>query len=356
LELTHAQICCERLLKRLQEDQGSVEFNATPDFEAALALEDATHQPRLREEFLGFGPLQSLMDDESVSEIVINGSESIWFEQDGRLLEHKDRFLSEVTLNNFRHRMCAEAQLRTDLNVPCGDSQWQGFRVHLIDVPLAERLQITLRRQPKAVWTFQRLRDKGWATDSQIQVMRQWIHEQKNILIIGATGAGKTSVLNACLQEIPRDERLICLEDTSELFPPKGASCKLLTRFDVHGVLRDFTLADLVRQSLRMRPSRLLLGEVRSGEAKDLLLALATGHRGSLGTLHAADARQALLRLEMLVQLGASQWNHQAIRQLIQLSIDGIIVAGRQGERRCFDGLFRISSLESFGFLVDRVC
>jgi pilus assembly protein CpaF len=129
----------------------------------------------------------------------------------------------------------------------------------------------------------------------------------------------------------------------------------MLTRGTGSPSLPEVTLSDLVRQSLRMRPSRLIMGEVRGPEAKDLLLALATGHSGSLGTLHASDPRQALLRLEMLVQLGAPQWSVQAVRQLIQLSVDTLVVCGNENGHRCLKGIYKVAALESFGFLLEDI-
>jgi pilus assembly protein CpaF len=347
------EIACRRVLERLQT--GAHSDDIQPELDAALGFEPEIFHGRLKEEVVGVGPLTGLLGNESVTEIVMNGRESVWFETNGRFHLHPDVFLSELTFESFRTRLCSEAGISPDLNIPCADGQWRGFRVHMIGPPLCERFQVTLRRQPKSVWTLAKLEDAGWASSSQLGVLKSWLDTHKNFLIVGPTGSGKTSVLNACLQELPEAERVVCLEDTAELVPRAGASCKLLTRSDGNGVLRDYSLADLVRQSLRMRPTRLVIGEVRGGEAKDLLLALATGHKGSLGTLHATDARQALLRLEMLVQLSAGQWDHQAVRQLIQLSVDGIAVAGFSEGKRRLDGLFRIASLESFGFLVERV-
>ncbi len=353
MELDGLELSCSRVLERLQA--GVLTEDLAPELEVALGPEPALFHARLRDEIIGIGPLRALMDNEAITEIVVNGRESVWFEINGHFQEHPDSFLHALTLEQFRNRLCSEAGLNPDLNTPCADGQWRGFRAHVVGPPLTQKLQITLRRQPKTVWTFGLLQQAGWANEDQLKVLDGWIKSHKNFLIIGPTGSGKTSVLNACLQALPSHERAICLEDTNELMPKPGASCKLLTRTDGNGILREYTLADLIRQSLRMRPTRLVLGEVRGGEAKDLLLALATGHRGSLGTLHATDARQALLRLEMLVQLGAGQWDHQAVRQLIQLSVDGIVVAGFVDGRRRLDGLFRIASLESFGFLVERV-
>ena len=197
------------------------------------------------------------------------------------------------------------------------------------------------------------LESAGWAQAPRIQMLRDLIVKQKNILFIGPTGSGKTTVLGACLRELQENERAVIIEDTDELARPNSSSAKLLTRPAQSAALPEVTLTDLVRQSLRMRPQRLVMGEVRGAEAKDLLLALATGHSGSLGTVHAADPRQALLRLEMLVQLGAPQWNVQAIRQLIQLSVDYLVVCGNADGKRRLDGIYKVAALESFGFLLE---
>ena len=181
------------------------------------------------------------------------------------------------------------------------------------------------------------------------------IERRKNILFLGPTGCGKTTVLGACLKELASSERVVILEDTDELPRPNTASSKLLTRPQQGSTLPEVTLSDLVRQSLRMRPFRLVMGEVRGAEAKDLLLALATGHSGSMGTIHSADARQALLRLEMLVQLGAPQWSLQAIRQLIHLSVEALVVCGYEGGQRRLHGLFQVAALESIGFLLEPI-
>ncbi|MGE0761713.1 MAG: ATPase, T2SS/T4P/T4SS family [Bdellovibrionales bacterium] len=361
MELDRLKTSCHRVLQNLNQlslpldaDTAHTDFDAEKMLGAAIRQEPAVFHDRLWLEFKGDGPIPALMQDHKVREIIVNGCESIWFEREGQFLRYDDSFLSETTLNNFVHRLSAETGLNINLHIPCGDTEWRGFRVHIMRPPLSERLQITLRSRPQAPWTFDRLQQEAWASKEALVTLRRWLSEKKNLLIVGPTGAGKTSVLNACLQEFSENERVICLEDTSELCPKAGASCKVLTRVDGNGILRDYNLGDLVRQALRMRPTRLVVGEVRGAEAKDLLLALATGHHGSLGTLHASDPRQALLRLEMLVQLGAGQWDQNAIRQLIQLSVDGIVVTGFRGDKRVLEGLYRIASLESIGFLLER--
>lgn len=307
---------------------------------------------RLANEFLGAGPLETLLSRSRLQEIIINGPEEIWFEEDGRFTRLEDAFLTPVTFQGFVERFCTEAGVKVDLSQPFADGRWRDFRLHLGRAPLTHcSFHLSLRRLPHDPWTLERLGEVGWANEARMKVLRTLLSQRRNVLFIGPTGCGKTTVLGACLRELPEQERAVILEDTDELPRPNSASTKLLTR--PPGALGEISLTDLVRQSLRMRPMRLVLGEVRGPEAKDLLLALATGHSGSLGTLHASDPRQALLRLEMLVQLGAPQWNAQTVRQLIQLSIEALVVCGNENGHRRLEGIYRVAALESFGFLLE---
>ncbi|RYZ78974.1 MAG: CpaF family protein, partial [Proteobacteria bacterium] len=165
-----------------------------------------------------------------------------------------------------------------------------------------------------------------------------------------------TSLINALLQTIPSNERAVVIEDTPEIELPNTSSMKLITREDPQGILKSIDQGQLLKHSLRLRPDRIVMGEIRGGEAKDLLMALATGHGGSFGTLHASDARQALIRLEMLIQMGAPQWNLPAVRRLIHLSLDYILVVEKNAEgKRQFQGIYKICSLEENGFLIEKV-
>ncbi|MGZ3721310.1 MAG: CpaF family protein [Bdellovibrionales bacterium] len=309
---------------------------------------------RLHDEFFGLGPLVELATDKSIQEIVVNGAREIWFERSGVFSRHPDGFLSDLTYKNFVDRLCAAAQIKVDLAQPFADGRWLDFRVHLGCAPLTHcHFHLTLRRLPENPWTLTQLVAAEWASQEKMDVLKTLVLDRKNILFLGPTGCGKTTVLGACLKELPLSERVVILEDTDELPRPNSASTKMLTRSHACASLPEVSLTDLVRQSLRMRPFRIVMGEVRGGEAKDLLLALATGHSGSLGTLHASEARQALLRLEMLVQLGAPQWSVQAIRQLIQLSVDALVVCGNSGGHRRLEGIYKVAALESFGFLLE---
>ncbi|MGE4130801.1 MAG: CpaF family protein [Bdellovibrionales bacterium] len=321
-----------------------------------LATSDPEIRPRLHEEFLGSGPLKSLLEDPSITEIIVNGPQEIWFEQRGEFSRLGDQFLSLKTFQDFVDRLCAEIDIKVDLSKPFADGKWQGFRVHLALAPLTHcERHVTLRRISHSPWTLAKLEQLEWAPAKALTILREQLSGGKNILFVGPTGCGKTSVLGACLMELAENERVVILEDTDELPRPNSASTKMLTRSELGPGLPEITLGDLLKQSLRMRPKRLVVGEVRGAEAKDLLLALATGHSGSLGSLHASDARQALLRLEMLVQMGAPQWNLHAIRQLIQLSIDTIVVCEKNAGHRCLEGIYQVAGLESIGFLLDQL-
>lgn len=308
---------------------------------------------RWAEELYGTGPLQKLIEDSDVTEIIVQGHEHIVFERHGKLELLQDSFLSALTYRNFIFRVMQEAEVRTDFQQPCVDGQWRSFRLHLIQKPLvAYDFHLTLRRQQPIAFTLLDLKDKEMFSNEQKVQLEQIVKTKLNALVIGATGSGKTTLLNALLQEA-KDERIVALEDTKELKMPNKLSVSLLTRFDSQGHLKNFDLGDLLRQSLRMRPERLVVGEIRGGEATQLLMALATGHQGSFGTLHAEDPWQALLRLEMLVQMGAPQWSVLSIRQLIWQSVNVIIVVEHQHQKRRLKGIYQIASLEPHGFLLE---
>ncbi len=312
---------------------------------------------RILDEYFGFGPLCGLIEDESVSEIIINGPRHIFFEKAGRIDKLQDCFLSPLTFRNFIQRLEKLTKTQVNLDTPFVDGYFEDFRVHIAIPPATQKdISVCIRRHPKCPWTLDSLEKNRWATKDSVEVIRKIIRERRNFLVVGSTGSGKTSVLNACLGELASNERAVMIEDTSELKVPNEISTKLMTRHDPQRTLRDFDQSELLRQALRMRPDRLILGEIRGSEAKDLLMAFATGHSGCMGTMHADTARQSLLRLEMLIQLGASQWNLQAVRTLILLSLSMIIVVKRSasGERR-LDGVFQISSLEESGFLMDKI-
>ena len=316
------------------------------------------YHTRLMDEIFGMGPVKALVQNKNISEIIINGKEHIFYEQQGKLHSLKDIFLSDLTFHNFIHRILEESGVVLSLKQPFADGNWRGWRIHIAQKPVINMdFHLSFRRHPNDPWTFSRLKDHEWAPEKAIQLIKKLIQEKNNILIVGPTSSGKTSVLNACLQCLTPTERVITIEDSSELMLPNSFSTKLMTRSNSNSpdTLINIDQSELVRQSLRMRPDRIIMGEARGTEAKDLLMALATGHSGSLGTIHAKNHKQALWRLEMLVQMGAPSWDTHTIRQMIALSIDYLIILGRYRENRKLMGIYKLSGVEKTGFLFEKI-
>ena len=360
LEGCRVQPHFEVLLKKLRHachiDISSLQghTDARQFVEQALATCPEDIKTRLTDEVFEQGPLGPLLNNEDVTEIIINAPDCIWYEQAGRMHKWSDNFLSELTYKNFILRLCQQSQVQTHLNQPFADGHWRGFRLHLIEPPLVpQHFHLCLRRHPKVPWSLDKLVQAKWCTNKQAQFLQHLVEQKHNILLVGPTGTGKTSVLNSLLQCVSANERVLIVEDTDELKPPNPLSTKLLARSTSNEQLKTFLQDDLIKQALRMRPDRLVLGEVRGGEAKDLLMALATGHAGGFCTLHAENARQALYRLEMLIQIGAPQWNLQAIRHLVALSVSHIVSLEKHEGVRRLKGIEKIVSLESTGFCLD---
>lgn len=312
---------------------------------------------RIYSEFESYGPLDQLMADPSITEILVNGPLAIWYEKQGCLHFLEDRFLSDISFRNCIDRISQESQAHLSVENPAVDGSFKDFRVSMIGAELSRSgCHLALRRHPKNPWTFEKLREQGWCDEAQLQFLKSLMAGKKNFLVIGQTGSGKTSILNSFLQGLDANERVVVIEDTQEISLPNTASMRLLTRDDAQGVLSSIDQGQLVKRALRLRPDRIVMGEVRGGEAKDFLMALATGHQGSFGSLHAKNPAQALIRLEMLIQMGAPQWSLLAIRRLIHLSLDYIVVTGKKDTgSRFYAGAYRLSSLEDHGFLVEPV-
>jgi len=308
---------------------------------------------RTKNEFVGFGPLQSLMDSEDVTEIIVNAWNAIAFERAGYLNLSHDHFVSARSYANFIDRLIVQTRTNPNAEKPFASGRLNDWRFHLALPPVVSGPTLTLRRHRSRGFTLQDLQQLDWAPNHAIDVLKVWIKEKRNLIVVGTTNSGKTSLVSALLDQVEDHERILILEDTDELKCPNLTSTKLLTRTSRTGTLPEINLGDLVFESLRMRPDRLVLGEMRGAEAKNYLLALSTGHAGSLATLHAGCPQQALLRLEFLVQMGAPEWNVMAIRKLIHSSLYGLVVVENLKGKRQLSGLYRISSLESSGFCID---
>ena len=299
-----------------------------------------------------YEPINWLLNDLTVTEIIINSPQEIFYEKESLIQKNNFSFDSDILYTQFIRKLCSQANTRFDLNAPHCSGQWKNFRLHLVSPPITKNYtKITLRRIKNNGWSLDELQQNNFLNRKQHEHLKSIFLSKNNILIIGPTGTGKTSLVNALLKLVPENERVICLEDTDEIKLPNNSSIKMLTRIDLYQKLKNYTLTDLLIQTLRMRPDRIVLGEVRGSEAKDLLMAFSTGHRGGASTLHADSPQQALWRLEMLIQMGAPSWSTDGIRRLIKLGIDYIVTIGFDSEKqRQLQSIHKIQSLESSGF------
>lgn len=312
---------------------------------------------RLRDEIFGYGPLEKIFETPDISEILVQSDQQIWIERGGKLSPLQDHFFCPQSYQKIFDRICKEAQTFVNLDRPFVSTSFKCFRLGLVHTCLVKTSpQMSFRRHPENPWNLQSLIEAGWCDVDSGDILKKIIREKKNFLVVGPTASGKTSVSNALLQMISKSERALLIEDTSELCLPNFISTKLLTRNPIESCLNEITQLDLLKYSLRLRPDRLIMGEIRGEEAKDFLLMIATGHGGSFGTLHGENAQQALMRLEMLIQMGAPQWSLETVRRLIHQCLQYLIVVKKNEDgRRQLEGIYALQSLESFGFTIVKV-
>jgi len=301
-------------------------------------------------------PLETLLNDPAVSEILINDFDKIYFESNGQLQKHSEYFSSSHSYLMYIEGLCEKLHRPLNREQPFLEMNFNSRRYSLIYGELASGVPLlSIRKQVMNCLTLEALVKSGWCGPEEAAYIENCIRHKKNLLIVGATSSGKTTVLQSLLNLIAPSERCLLIEDTRELQLPNSASASLLAREFRSGPIAPVSLEDLIRRALRLRPDRMIVGEVRGAEAYSLLLALSTGHKGSLSSLHAANARQALLRLEMLVQLGAPEWDMRSIRRLITLSTDAVIVVEKSTEGRKLKEICEVKSLEESGIILEKV-
>ena len=215
----------------------------------------SSQKRRFLEELTGYGPLEPLLKDPYITEIIINDQNNIVFEKSGTLNIWKDSFLSPLTFQNIVERICMEAHLTVNLKKPFAEGRWKSFRMHIIRPPLVRRdFHVIFRRHPQNTWTLDRLLEEGWGPSSATDILKDFLDKKYNFLIVGPTNCGKTSLLNACLQQLPFNERVVTIEDTDEILIPNSASAKLLTQTAPESSAALVDQEALVKQSLRLRP------------------------------------------------------------------------------------------------------
>lgn len=280
----------------------------------------------------GFGLLDSIISDDTITEVMINGPENVFIEQNGRLFKLDKQFESQRRLEDIIQRIVGLAGREVNQANPICDTRLpDGSRVNVVLPPIALcGPTLTIRKFSKTPMTIEKLIKYGSITQDIADKLQLLVKAKYNIFICGGTGSGKTTFLNALSNYIPKDERVITIEDSAELqITGVENLVSLETRNANASGAGQITIRDLIKSSLRMRPERIVVGEVRGGEALDMLQAMNTGHDGSLSTGHANSTQDMLSRLETMVLQGAAGLPLEAIRQQIASAVDIIIHLSR---------------------------
>lgn len=292
-------------------------------------------------ELLGYGPIQPLMDDPNVTDILINGWDQISFEKNGRLFPFDGSFLEPSHLTAFVHRHVARAERSVNRSNPWVDVELpDGSRMHVVVTPVALGGPfVSIRRFPRIPLSLSDLEARGGLNSEQRVWLERAVANRLNMIVAGAPGVGKTTLVGALLSEVPPDQRIIMIEDVSELKVNHPHCIKLQTRRIAHGDAEQANIRKLVRETLRMRPDRLVVGEVRGEEVFDMVTAMSIGLAGSLSTLHAGSIAGAINRLESLYASATAGQAAANPGQALRDAIDAIIFLKRDssGQRRVVD-------------------
>ena len=291
------------------------------------------------DEMVGFGPLEQLLKDDTITEIMVNGHQTIYTEQKGRLNLSPIKFLDVESCRRVIDKILSPLGRRVDESSPLCDARLpDGSRVNVIIPPLAlNGPTITIRKFSKSPLTMEKLISFRALSQSMAMFLKACVHCTLNIVISGGTGSGKTTMLNALSSYIPDGERIITIEDAAELNLQQDHVVRLESKPKNIEGKGEVSIRELVKNSLRMRPDRIVIGECRGGEALDMIQAMNTGHDGSLTTTHANTPRDAIARLETLVMMAGMDLPQMAIRQQIASAIHLIVQINRlaDGSRKC---------------------
>ena len=325
------------------EDLGDRVYRAVTE-ELTLDRTPLTREERrdlvrqLTDDILGYGPLEPLLRDDSVTEIMVNAFDKIYIERSGRLERTDIRFVDDAHVMRIIDKIVSQIGRRVDEASPMVDARLpDGSRVNAIIPPLAlNGPTVTIRKFSRDPYTINDLITFGTLTPRSAQFLAACVKGKLNILVSGGTGTGKTTTLNAMSAFIPTHERIVTIEDAAELQLQQDHVITLESRpANIEGK-GEIKIRELVRNALRMRPDRIIVGEVRGAETLDMLQAMNTGHEGSLTTIHANSPRDALARLETLVMTAGVELPHRAIREQIASAFDLLVQIQRlvDGSRR----------------------
>ena len=320
-------------------DRVSAEVRRYLAEEVGLSRDDRDRlAAEISDDILGYGPLERLLTDDSISEIMVNGPNEIWIERQGRLYETTVRFNDESHLRRIINKIVAQVGRRIDESSPMVDARLpDGSRVNAIIAPLSlSGPLLTIRKFSKNRLTLEDMVGLGTLSQESVDFLTYCIQAELNILISGGTGSGKTTLLNALSAAVPDSDRIVTIEDAAELKLHQRHVLRLESRpKNIEGE-GEISIRELVRNSLRMRPDRIIVGEVRGAEALDMLQAMNTGHDGSLTTVHSNSARDGLSRIETMVLMSGFDLPVRAIRQQVASALDLIVHLERleDGSRR----------------------
>ncbi len=325
----------ERIHKHVQQTLQRIQHNY-PSF----SFEEIVHE--IVDEAIGLGPIEILLRQTDITEIMVNGPHDIYVEKSGQIQKTNLQFINEHSLRNIIGRIVGPLGRRVDESSPMVDARLpDGSRVNVILPPLAIKgATITIRKFSKKNFSLGDLIQKQSLTTQAARFLDYCVKIKKNILIAGGTGSGKTTLLNSISSSIPSTERIITIEDAAELQLSQSHVVTLEARpSNIEGVGK-ISIRDLLKNALRMRPDRVIIGECRGEEALDMLQAMNTGHDGSLTTLHANSPRDALSRLETMILMAGFDLPLRAIREQIASSVDLIAYV-----RRFSDGTRKVTNI-----------
>ncbi|HEU4550011.1 MAG TPA: CpaF family protein [Rhizomicrobium sp.] len=300
-------------------------------------------------EVVGFGPLQPLLDDPAIDDVIVNGPTCIYVERRGELEPARARFRDAAHLMNVIQRIVAPIGRRVDETTPFVDGRLpDGSRVNVVIPPVAlDGPHVSIRKFKSVPLTGERMVENGTLSAGALRYLSDAVRARRNILISGGTGSGKTTLLNALSSYVGEKERIVTIEDTAELQLQMRHVVRLETRPASIDGAREVTARDLLRNALRMRPDRIILGEVRSHEAIEVLQAMGTGHDGSMATIHANGTSDALERLEMLMGLYGFSSDLNSVRRFVVSAVDIVVQTMRAADgRRSVAGIVEIAGIE----------
>jgi pilus assembly protein CpaF len=330
-----------RQLFNTEMDQQALRLRVNDELRERLALEQGISREdrerltvELTADIVGHGPLERLLEDDTVTEIMCNGPYDVWVERAGRLHKTPVRFTDDHHLQRIISKIVAQVGRRIDESSPMVDARLpDGSRVNATIPPLSlTGPLLTIRKFGKHRMDMDALIKRNALTSETAELLSKCVQARLNVLISGGTGSGKTTMLNALSASIPDSERIITIEDAAELYLNQRHVLRLEARpKNIEGE-GEISIRDLVRNSLRMRPDRIVIGECRGAEALDMLQAMNTGHDGSLSTLHANTPRDALARLETMVLMAGYDLPLRAIREQIASALDLLIQIERMAD------------------------